>query len=190
MLRRLFRICLLLVLLAAVAGACWFVQSADPRYDATELICWRRYHRYDALIEDVAKRRQLDPMLVKALIWRESRFHPNKLGTSGERGLMQLGVAAASEWAKAEHQGVFTPDDLFDPKRNLEAGTWLLARALRRWQSNTAEDPLSLALAEYNAGHSRVQRWAAAASIGFPATRQYVQTIEHRYHFYQKRGRL
>ena len=208
MLRRFLKIGGLLFLLAAVAGAWWYTHSADPRYDATELLCWQRYHRYDAMIREVARSRELDPLLVKALIWRESRFHPEKHGLSGERGLMQVGPAAASEWAKAERPGGLTPDDLLDPRTNVQAGTWLLARALHRWQASTS-DPVPFALAEYNAGHSRVQRWAAAdpdkaregqgllpGSEGFVthitigSTRQYVETVMGRWQFYRQRGRF
>jgi soluble lytic murein transglycosylase len=210
MLRRFFQICALLILLAVLAGAWWYTHSADPRYDATEIICWQRYHRYDDLITRISRSRGLDPMLVKALIWRESRFHPDKHGASGERGLMQVGPAAASEFARAEHPGGLTPNDLLDPQINIEAGTWLLARALHRWQQNT-NDPVPFALAEYNAGHSRVERWAAGAAerdretpgpgvqlsgadltsqIKIPSTRQYVETIEGRLRFYQIRGRF
>jgi soluble lytic murein transglycosylase len=211
MLRRFLLFCLLTLVLAGAAGGWWYAHSADPRYELTELICWQRYHRYDALITSVAGRRGLDPMLVKALIWRESRFHSDKHGASGERGLMQVGPAAASEWAKAEHPGGVTPDDLLDPATNVDAGTWLLARGLHRWQANT-NDPVPFALAEYNAGHSRVERWAAAEATGrgrdsagatpglsgaelisqikIPSTHQYVETVEGRLRFYQQRGRF
>ncbi len=213
MLRRLLQFCALLFLAVVLVIGCWYVQSADPRYVATETIFWPRYHRYDDLITSISSRRGLDPMLVKALIWRESRFHPEKKGLSGERGLMQVGPAAASEWAKAEHPAGVTPDDLLDPRTNIEAGTWLLARALHRWQQST-NDPVPFALAEYNAGHSRVERWAADAEtkehpspespppgaqvngadlttqIKIPSTRKYVETVEERLRFYKLRGRF
>jgi soluble lytic murein transglycosylase len=208
MLRRLIQFCALLILAVLCAAGWWYAQSTDPRYVATELICWQRYHRYDGLITSISRRRSLDPMLVKALIWRESRFHPDKRGASGERGLMQVGPAAASEWARAEQPAGVTPDDLLDPQTNIEAGTWLLARALHRWQEST-NDPVPFALAEYNAGHSRVERWAADAEgkehdspqtggqlkgadltteIKIPSTRKYVETVEGRLKFYQLRG--
>jgi soluble lytic murein transglycosylase len=210
--RRILQFCVLLLIAAGLVGGWWYTHSADPRYEATEIICWQRYHRYDGLITSIARSRGLDPMLVKALIWRESRFHPDKRGTSGERGLMQVGPAAASEWAKAQHREGVTPDDLLDPRTNIEAGTWLLARALHRWQQRNTSDPVPFALAEYNAGHSRVERWAAGATdkergttpgpgvpltgaaltaqIKIPSTRQYVETVVGRLRFYQVRGRF
>ena len=70
---------------------------------------------------------------------------------------MQITDAAAREWVKSEKIANFVPADLFDPKINIQAGTWLLARALRRYQDR--DDPVPFALAEYNAGRSRVARW-------------------------------
>jgi soluble lytic murein transglycosylase len=68
------------------------------------------------------------------------------------------------------------------------------------WQNQ--EDPLPFALAEYNAGASRAQRWAGGAdakgvpadtfraNIDFPGTRKYVDSIIARYEFYKRRGRM
>jgi soluble lytic murein transglycosylase len=140
-------------------------------------------------------------MLVKAIIWRESRFHPEKVGTSGERGLMQVMEPAAADWVKAEKIETFQPTDLFDPKTNMEVGVWYFARAMERWKDR--DNPIPFALAEYNAGRSRADRWVAATNLGdkaeaadfiqaidFPTTRSYVEEITRRYQFYRDRGRL
>ncbi|MBV9126667.1 MAG: lytic transglycosylase domain-containing protein [Verrucomicrobia bacterium] len=211
MLRVLFRLAFGCALLVALAGGWLLWRSPDPFYDASEMLAYRRYHRFDQLITDAARRQSVDPLLIKAVIWRESRFQPEKEGNAGERGLMQITSAAAAEWAKSERGGALLPQDLFDPRTNIEAGTWLLARALRRWQAQSVDNPVPFALAEYNAGRSRVQRWVAAAGdrdrdpakpgnqisggdleerIGFPGTRQYVQDVQGRAEFYRKRGRL
>jgi soluble lytic murein transglycosylase len=136
-------------------------------------------------------------MLVKAVAWRESRFDARKVGTTGERGLMQVSAKAANEWAHQNKIADFNFDQLFDPKNNLEAGSWYLRRALDRWQNE--QEPLAFALAEYNAGPSRAQRWVGADgittnqfldNIDFPVTRSYVQSILKRYAFYKRRGRM
>jgi soluble lytic murein transglycosylase len=191
----------LCVLLALVAGFIWLaVQSGDPFYTFYEWMSPARFQRYDALIRAVAVEHQLDPMLVKAVVWRESRFDPNKRGSHGERGLMQVTEKAAREWARENRSADFDVDQLFDPKTNLEAGTWYLRRALQHWEHQA--DPLPFALAEYNAGASRVQRWserngaadisarAFLQNIDFPATRKYVESIIDRYKFYQRRSRM
>ncbi len=198
---------LLILLAAAGAGAWWLRNDEDAWHRVVELWPGSTWRRYDALIAEVATRRGVDPALVKAVAWRESRFRAGMTGTAGERGLMQVSEGAAGEWARAEKVATFVPTDLFDPKTNLEAGTWYLARALRRWSAK--DDPLPFALAEYNAGRTNVNRWAERArgrqprksaagaevsgpeleaAIDFPSTRQYVVSIRRRMDFYRARG--
>ena len=189
---------ILCLMIALGAGFGYLVlRSGDTFYSFYEWISPARFQQYDKLIASVAAEHQLDPMLVKAVIWRESRFDRQKYGTAGERGLMQVSERAANEWAREHKIDNFQPDQLFDPKTNLEAGTWYLRRAIDHWQ--TESDPLPFALAEYNAGASRAQRWVSGAEISateflakidFPATRKYVQSILDRYAFYKRRGRM
>jgi soluble lytic murein transglycosylase len=192
---------ILCLLLALGAGFGYLaVQSGDPIYTFYEWMSPARFKQYDGLIRSVALEHHLDPMLVKAVVWRESRFDPKKNGSAGERGLMQVSEKAAREWAREKKIDNFHVEKLFDPKTNLEAGTWYLRRAFEHWE--TQSDPLPFALAEYNAGASRAQRWsggngAAAIAPGtflkridFPGTRKYVDSVIARYAFYQQRGRM
>lgn len=211
MFRLLRRLLLLLVLAAVGAGAWVFLRYPDPEYSLHELVFQRRFHRYDALITDAARRHGVDPALVKAVAWRESRFRPGMEGGAGERGLMQIGTAAAAEWARSEHVEGFQPEQLLEAKVNVECGAWLLGRGLRFYQGRGVDDPVPFTLAEYNAGRSRVARWVAGASdrdrdtgkpgnqltgddlqaaIGFPGTKAYVEDVRARMRFYQQRGRL
>ncbi|MHA3772874.1 lytic transglycosylase domain-containing protein [Verrucomicrobiota bacterium sgz303538] len=193
---------ILVLAVAAVAAATLRVGfSHDPEYTVREWFNGSRFWNYDHEIDAVARRHGVDPMLVKAVVWRESGFHPDKVGTSGERGLMQVSEVAARDWVKAEKIETFAPTDLFDPKTNLDVGVWYLGRALERWKGK--DDPVPFALAEYNAGKSRVDRWIAESKRGPQATsndllstmdivstRRYVEDITARYRFYQKRGKL
>lgn len=193
---------LTLCLLLALAAGLFFraIRSGDPMYTCFEWISPARFQQYDALIKSVAQAHDLDPMLVKAVVWRESRFDPQKVGTSGERGLMQVSEKAAGEWASENKIEDFKVDQLFDPKTNLEAGSWYLQRALKHWEQQA--EPIPFALAEYNAGASRAQRWAGGnpglevhaddflRQIDFPSTRKYVDSITQRYRFYKRRGRM
>ena len=189
---------ILCVLIAVVSGFGYLaVRSGDPLYSFYEWVSPARFQQYDRLISSVAAEHQLDPMLVKAVVWRESRFDYRKYGSAGERGLMQVSERAANEWAREHKIENFQLDQLFEPKTNLEAGSWYLRRALEHWQSES--EPLPFALAEYNAGASRAQRWVGAdgittneflGNIDFPVTRKYVQSILGRYAFYKKRGRM
>lgn len=194
-----FLLKLILCLLVALTAGFGYLalRSGDPLYSFYEWVSPARFQQYDKLIVAVATEHQLDPMLVKAVIWRESRFDREKYGTAGECGLMQVSAKAANEWAHEHKIDNFHFDQLFDPRTNLEAGSWYLRRALDHWQSEP--EPLPFALAEYNAGASRAQRWVGAdrittseflGNIEFPATRKYVQSILDRYAFYKRRGRM
>ena len=184
---------------SAFTAACvvlWL--SPDPLYTVQEWTTGSRFWQYDRLIGDMSQKHGLDPLLLKSLVWRESAFQPDKVGTRGERGLMQVMEPAARDWSKAEHIESFTPTDLFDPKTNLEAGAWYLRKALERWKEK--DKPVVFALAEYNAGRTRVDRWVAETNladkansddllgaIDFPSTRKYIEEVLRRKRFYEQR---
>jgi soluble lytic murein transglycosylase len=148
---------------------------------------WRE-RRFDSLILAAAGRYQIDPGLVKAVVWRESRFDPDARGRAGELGLMQIRSEAAQEWAAAERISSFEHRACLDPATNTLAGAWYLKKLLLRYQNT--DNPAAYALADYNAGRSNVLKWlngpAATQSgvfigqIGFPATRDYVRAVLRR----------
>ncbi len=194
--KRNFRLVIVALLCGAnVALGVVLWRSPDPGYRMHEILALGRYSDYDVLIGNAAEKYGVDPLLIKAVIWRESRFTPSKIGTSGERGLMQVGEAAARDWAAANKIEVFVYADLFDAKTNIDAGAWYLSRGLERWKDR--DYPVSFALAEYNAGRSRVEKWAAnganssamlrAASGG--SARQYVDDVVRRYQRYLGQNR-
>jgi len=196
--RRFFAKLLFLILLAAALAAGMVLYlSDDPLYTVADWMSRGRFQRYDAMIGDAARKNGVDPLLVKAVVWRESEFQPGKTGASGERGLMQVSEAAANDWARVHKAQTFKPTDLFSPRMNLEIGTWYLKQALTRWAAK--DDPIPFALAEYNAGKRRVDRWIGQTKLGaettaadlrshidFPTTSAYVETILKRRAFYQK----
>ena len=200
MLRFLLKLTICLALAIAAGLILLAFRSGDVIYTAYEWISTARFHQFDNLIRTVASAHELDPMLMKAVVWQESRFDPRKIGSAGERGLMQVSERAAREWARETQVANFHSEDLLDPKTNLEAGAWYLHRAMEHW--NHQSDPTPFALAEYNAGASRAQRWSGGngvaeiserqflQKIDFPATRRYVESIMDRYRFYQRRGRM
>ena len=141
---------------------------------------------YDPQIASIARAEGVDPFLVRALIWRESRFDPNTHGQAAdEHGLMQVTPEVGQMWAKANKIEDFRDDNLYDPETNIRAGTWYLNRALKHW-SNT-DDPVTFALAEYNAGRTNALKWvdplapldhtAFLERITYPGTRKYVEVI-------------
>lgn len=132
-----------------------------------------------------ARQYGVDPALVKAVAWRESRFRHDARGRSGELGLMQVGALAAADWAQAEKISGFQHADILDPARNAQAGSWYLAKLLRRYPQT--DNPAAFALADYNAGRANVLRWiqgpaatnsaAFLEAIDFPTTREYVGAV-------------
>lgn len=153
---------------------------------------WRE-HRFDAQIAAAAARYRLPAALVKAIVWRESRFHPHVRGSAGELGLMQVREDAAYEWAAAEHVAGFEHAQCLDPATNTLVGAWYLHQTLAKYKQ--ADDPLPYALAEYNAGRGNVLKWRTGAAltnsaafvnqIGFPGTKAYVRAVIRRFHHYE-----
>jgi len=140
---------------------------------------------YDPYIAEVARNDGVDPFLIRALIWRESRFNPFTHGLADEHGLMQVTPDVGQMWAKANKIENYKDDDLYDPETNIRAGTWYLNRAIKRW--SLTDDPATFALAEYNAGRTNALKWvdplaptsrtAFLDRITFPSTRKYVEVI-------------
>ena len=157
-----------------------------------------RENSHDRAILAAAQNYDVDPTLIKAVIWRESHFNPRARGAAREIGLMQLREAAAEEWAKAEGVPYFSHDHLYDPEKNVMAGTWYLKKLLRRYPRT--DDPVVFALADYNAGRTHVLRWNKGAAstnsaqflkqMDYPGTRAYIAAIQKRQQHYQKTWKL
>jgi soluble lytic murein transglycosylase len=157
----------------------------------------KREHRFDPEIIAAARKYKLEPALVKAVIWQESKFNPNAQGKAGEIGLMQIREEAAFEWADAEKIHPFEHREIFDPKKNIEAGTFYLSQLVKRYKNT--DNPLPYALADYNAGRTHVLRWNKGAAktnseiflsqMDFPGTRQYARNVIEKYSRYQKEFR-
>ncbi len=134
----------------------------------------------------------LDPLLVRAVVFQESRFNPGARGGKGEIGLMQLWPrGAVADWARVHRVEPPNEAELFDVGRNLDIGCWFLARGMRRWSDYRCGT--ELALAQYNAGESRAERWKPASpegevvsAITIESTRHYVGRIMKRYRKYRE----
>jgi len=149
---------------------------------------------YDPIIANVARTDGVDPFLIRALIWRESKFDPLTHGAADEHGLMQVRPDVGQAWAKANKIENYKDEDLYDPETNIRVGTWYLSRSIQRWSKT--DDPVTFALAEYNAGRSNALKWvdplapldhvAFLDRITFPGTRLYVEKIEFMRDQYRK----
>jgi len=172
----------LILLLAGVMAWLWWLEE-------------RREHLYDDMIRAAAQRHKLPPALVKAVVWRESGFDAAAVGRAGEIGLMQLMDFTAQEWADSQRLTNFVHEFMFDPRTNTLAGSYYLAKVLKRYPHT--DNPFAYALADYNAGRSRVLKWmkgeavtnsaAFLTQIDIPSTRHYVETTLERYDRYRAR---
>lgn len=168
-----WRIIILSGLILLIAVACYFLWNN------------RREHRQDKVILAAAKRYGVEPALIKAVVWRETKFNPNAKGRAGEIGLMQIMESAALDWASAEKIYPFEHENLFDPAMNTSAGAWYLKKLLKRYTQT--DNPVPYALADYNAGRGNVLKWISGAAatnsetfiqqIGFPGTSNYVRAV-------------
>ena len=107
---------------------------------------------YAAKVQELARRFDLSPALIEAMVWQESRWNAAARSPVGARGLAQLMPGTA------RYLGV-DPDD---PFANLEGG----ARYLRE-QMDRFDGDIEKALAAYNAGPGRV-----IAANGVPRIRE------------------
>lgn len=152
---------------------------------------WRRAHlasSQDKNILAASRKHGVDPALIKAVVWRESRFNPRARGTKGETGLMQIMENTGLEWSGAQSVPLFSTDVLINPAKNIDCGTWYLRKLLGRYQQT--DNPVPYALADYNAGRGNVLKWMKGSAttnsamfvqeIGFPSTRDYVRAVMHR----------
>ena len=171
-----------LFLFVAAAAVLWFWSKE------------RKENRYDQQIRAAANRYQVNPALIKAVIWQESRFRADARGAAGEIGLMQIREDAAFEWADHEKLHPFEHESILHPERNILAGTYYLSKLLKRYRST--DNPLPYALADYNAGRSHVLRWNKGAAktnsaaflerMDYPGTKKYASNVIQRVEAYKK----
>lgn len=148
-------------------------------------------HAYDSVIEEAARRNGVEAELIRAVIWRESKFNRHTIGKDGELGLMQIRPeTAAVDWARSKKRNVPSKGVLINPYMNIEIGSWYLGRAMRNWEGY--KDQVALALCEYNAGRTRALAWKPAdkngtvlGRIGIKSTREYVGDILRKYEEYR-----
>ncbi len=158
---------------------------------------WRRLRiesSQDKNILAASRKYGVDAALIKAVVWRESRFNPKARGSKGETGLMQIMENTALDWAGAQRMSSFSESMLWNPSLNIDCGTWYLRKSLSRY--NKTDDPVPYALADYNAGRANALKWMTAEAatnsaafikqIGFPSTKEYVLAVQKRREKYRQ----
>ena len=120
------------------------------------------------IIRQQASDKGLDPSLLAAVIYAESRFR-DRTSHAGARGLMQITPGTARYIARLSGGTEFEQGDLATPQINISYGAFYLRYLLERYGDNTI-----LALAAYNGGEGNVDRWLARTSVAertFASTR-------------------
>ena len=154
--------------LAVAAAAAWVVESEPDWY-----LRARYPLEYEHLVRTYAGERGLDPTLVAAMIYAESRFDPDARSGAGAIGLMQILPMTGEFIARSTGGEDFVAADLRTPDLNVRYGTWLLDHLLERYDGD-----VPTALAAYHAGQGNVDAWLeTGAGIAFPETQDYVDEV-------------
>jgi peptidoglycan lytic transglycosylase len=162
---------LALVVVAAALGAAFaYVNSTEPAW----YVRLRYPLEYQSIVRGHSRNYRLDPALLAAVIYQESKFRAHARSSSGAVGLMQLLPSTAEGIAVHTGGTRFRVSDLDDPEINVRYGAWYLRHLLDKYGDERT------ALAAYNAGQENVDRWRAEGKgIEFAETRHYVKRVEH-----------
>ena len=165
--RRVVPIAVLVVLVAA--GLVYFRNGQPAWFERI------RYPlHYEQIVRGHARNYDLDPALLAAVIYQESKFRADAKSSSGAIGLMQLRPQTAEGIAIRTGGTHFRVSDLYNPEINVRYGSWYLRHLLDKYGDERD------ALAAYNAGQRNVDEWRAEGKdIQFPETRAYVDRVEH-----------
>ncbi len=165
-----------------------YMKRARPEYVSAEIKdlparVWTTIYplKHGEALKAAAGRENLDPALVAALVCQESTFDERAKSGAGARGLMQImpytGRPLAREFGKRYNTRM-----LHEAETSLTFGTRYFRQMMQRFGSRP-----DAALAAYNAGPHRVDRWLApnpqirsdefTELIPFTETRNYVMII-------------
>jgi soluble lytic murein transglycosylase len=153
---------LLVILLVLVGAGGAAVVAAQPDW----YLRARYPLRYDHIVRGHAENYRLDPALVAAVIYQESKFRADARSDSGAVGLMQLLPETAKGIAARTGGSQFEVDDLYDPEINVRYGSWYLRHLIDKYGTEER------ALAAYNGGQGNLDR-----GVMYPETRHYVERV-------------
>ena len=129
---------------------------------------WRRIRAVQRFVHRYAERYDVAPALINGVIWVESKFKRRaRRGRRGARGLMQL-MPRTGRLVARELKRRYMP---FSPDFNIDAGTYYLADMMRQF------DDVTLGLAAYQRGPSRLRTWMQTDKPHLLATVWYVRRI-------------
>jgi soluble lytic murein transglycosylase len=163
------RLVLGVAVIAALAAAFGTIHLTRPAwYDRL----WHPF-RYQQIVLGHARNYHLDPALLAAVIYQESKFNADAKSDRGAIGLMQLLPDTAKGIAERTGGSKFRVSDLYDPEINVRYGAWYLRHLLDKYGSERT------ALAAYNAGQANIDAWRARGiGIQFDETKEFVGHVE------------
>ena len=129
---------------------------------------------YEELIYSAARKHNVDPALVKAVVKAESNFNPKDTSCKGACGLMQLMPDTAR---------LLGVEDIYEPSQNINAGTKYLSTMLYQFNGD-----LEKALAAYNAGPAVVRKYKTVPP--YKETKSYIKTVYRNYQRYRNSDRI
>jgi soluble lytic murein transglycosylase len=167
------------LVLGAVAVAL-FVVVGMPLFESAYQHFTLPLEHEDIIIQQ-AREKRLDPALIAAVIYAETKFDP-RTSSTGAEGLMQIEPATAEFLAHRSGATTFRVADLASPQVNITYGSYYLRYLIDSYGGN-----VMLAVAAYNGGQTNVDDWIARArthghaltlaGIPFPETRAYVAKV-------------
>ena len=139
---------------------------------------------YQNEIVTYARRNDIDPFLVAAVIKNESEFKPGAVSPAGAIGMMQI-MPETGEWiARQMGMNNYSTDSLYHPGTNIRMGCWYLSELKYEFRDN-----MYLMMMAYNAGRGNTHGWMHAngwdynfgdvAAIPYPESRNYVSSVLH-----------
>lgn len=158
-------------------------EQAEYQALSKQITYWQARYPFPYLkdIQQWSEKRQINPLLVTAVIRQESRFETKVHSTAGATGLMQV-LPNTAKWIAQQIK--FDPKkiDLQNPNNNIMLGTWYLDHTHQQYANNSL-----LAIASYNAGPGNVSKWLPTLpkedpdefveSIPFDETKNYVRQV-------------
>lgn len=108
--------------------------------------------KYATEIDKYSKKLDLDPYLISAIIYEESRFKKDSRSSAGAIGLMQI-MPETARWIGSRSEIDVDEGSLLVPEENIALGTWYFSWLLDKYENET------LALAAYNGGDKNIDMW-------------------------------
>jgi len=168
-------------------------QFLDPQQPLTLDVFKESYFRthvpYGEIIFREARKNDLSPELVAAMVHTESDFRPTLVSHKAAQGLMQIVPATGAEVAQKLNWPNYQNSDIYKPYINVTFGVYYLKEQLDTFDNN-----VYAALAAYNAGPGASSEWYKISNgdpdlflqaISYDQTQMYVRRIYEQYETYE-----